>query len=98
MVEERPDAVLRLARRINGKALPSTVGNRNRHLLDVAHAEVLKNRVVDAMETLLKIEQDAPQWLPHQRYAREVLGLIVERCRILTPEMRRFAGVVRLPI
>jgi transcriptional regulator with XRE-family HTH domain len=98
MVEEHPDAVLRLAGRINAKALPSTMGNRNRHLLDVAHAQVLKNRVGDAVETLLTVEEDAPQWLPHQRYAREVLGLIVERRRMLTPEMRRLAGVVRLPI
>lgn len=98
MVEERPEAVLRLADRINAKSLPSTVGNRNRHLLDVAHAQVLKRRVGDAVETLLKIEEDAPQWLPHQRYAREVLGLMVERRRMLTPEMRRLAGVVRLPI
>ncbi|RBM04474.1 helix-turn-helix domain-containing protein [Streptomyces sp. PT12] len=98
MVEERPDAVLRLAKRINAVNLPASTGNRNRHLLDVAHAQVLTRRNGEAIETLLTVEQDAPQWLPHQRYAREVLGLIVEQRRTLTPEMRRLAEVVRLPL
>ncbi|WP_049564874.1 helix-turn-helix domain-containing protein [Streptomyces sp. SBT349] len=98
MVEERPDAVLRLAKRIDATRLPAATGNRNRHLLDVAHAQVLTRRHAEAVETLLTVEGDAPQWLPHQRYAREVLSLIVERRRTLTPDMRRLAEVVRLPL
>ncbi len=98
MVEERPEVVLRLAKRIRARSLPSTVGNRNRHLLDVAHAQVLTRQYGDAIDTLLLVERDAPQWLPHQRYAREVLGLVVEQRRTLSPGMRRLAEVVRLPM
>ncbi|MDT0341577.1 helix-turn-helix domain-containing protein [Streptomyces litchfieldiae] len=98
MVEDRPDAVLRLADKIRADKLPPTTGNRNRHLLDVAHAQVLMRRHSDAVGTFLTIEEDAPQWLPHQRYAREVLGLVVRRRRTLTPEMRRLANLVRLPL
>jgi transcriptional regulator with XRE-family HTH domain len=98
MVEERPDAVLRLADRIRADRLPATTGNRNRHLLDVAHAQVLMRQYTEAVETLLTIERDAPQWLPHQRYAREVLALIVRRRRTLTPEMQSLADLVNLPL
>ncbi|MGK5530136.1 helix-turn-helix domain-containing protein [Streptomyces sp. URMC 129] len=98
MVEERPDQVLRLAGKIHATALPPTFGNRNRHLLDLAHAQVLTRRHGDAMETLLGVHRDAPQWLPHQRYAKETLALIVRKRRTLTPEMRALAEAVRLPL
>ncbi|WP_062206490.1 helix-turn-helix domain-containing protein [Streptomyces sp. NBRC 109706] len=98
MVEEKPDAVLTLADRIRATRLPPTTANRNRHLLDVTHAQVLTRQDTEAVDTLLRIERDAPQWLPHQRYAREVLALLVQRRRTLTPEMRHLADVVRLPL
>ncbi|TDC73975.1 helix-turn-helix domain-containing protein [Streptomyces hainanensis] len=98
MVEDRPDEVLRVARQVGAKHLPPTVGNRNRHLLDVAHAQVLTRQHRDAMETMLLVERDAPEWLPHQRYAKEVLARIVAKRRTLTPDMRRLADTMRLPL
>ncbi|RKN40387.1 helix-turn-helix domain-containing protein [Streptomyces hoynatensis] len=98
MVEERPEEVLRVARQVGAKKLPPTVGNRNRHLLDVAHAQVLVRQHADAMETLLLVERDAPEWLPHQRYAKEVLAQIIAKRRTLTGDMRRLADTMRLPL
>ncbi|UCM87908.1 helix-turn-helix domain-containing protein [Streptomyces marincola] len=98
MVEERPAAVLSIAKMIDAKRLSPSTGNRNRHLLDVAHAQVLTRRHADAFDTLLTLEREAPQWLPHQRYARDVLGLIIDRRRTLTSDMHRLAHVFRLPL
>ncbi|MEV1006403.1 helix-turn-helix transcriptional regulator [Streptomyces sp. NPDC049881] len=98
MVEDRPDEVLRIAKSLAAKKLPPTVGNRNRHLLDVAHAQVQTHQHTEALDTLLLLERDAPQWLPHQRYAKEVLARIIARRRSLTTDMRRLADTMRLPL
>lgn len=98
MVRNAPDEVLRIARGVDFGALPRTGGYRNRHLLDVAQAQVRKRRYVDAVATLMQIQHDAPTWLPHQRYARDIVGQIVARRRTLTPEMRQLADTVRLPL
>lgn len=49
------------------------------------------------MDILSRIRVSAPQWLPHQRYARDIVGRIVEKRRTLTPEMRLIADAVGLP-
>ncbi|SFD61908.1 helix-turn-helix domain-containing protein [Streptomyces aidingensis] len=98
VVEDRPDVALRLARGIGGRRLAPTVGHRNRHLLDVADAQVKTRRYGEAVETLLDVAEAAPQWLPHQRYAKEIVGKIVERRRKLSPEMQTLARAVRLPM
>jgi transcriptional regulator with XRE-family HTH domain len=98
MVRDQPDKVLRLAETVSPRALPRTSGNRNRHLLDVANAQARTRRYGEAVETLERIHRDAPQWLPHQRYAQEILGAVVQRRRTLTPRMRVLADVVRLPL
>jgi transcriptional regulator with XRE-family HTH domain len=98
MVRDKPGAVLRLAADIPLAALPKTSGNRNRHLLDVANAQSRIRKYAEAVETLERIHRDAPQWLPHQRYAKEILGGVVSRRRTLTPQMRVLAEAVRLPL
>ncbi|ONK14150.1 hypothetical protein STBA_49290 [Streptomyces sp. MP131-18] len=98
MVRDRPEEVLRLSKGVGVEQLSKTSGNRNRHLLDVAHAQARTRRYSRAVETLARIHHDAPQWLPHQRYAQDVVRLIVERRRTLTPAMRQLAEVVRLPL
>ncbi|RKN37633.1 helix-turn-helix domain-containing protein [Streptomyces hoynatensis] len=98
MVCDRPDEVLRLSARVGVMQMSPTNGSRNRHLLDVAHAHARTRRHGTAVSTLLKIHEDAPQWFSHQRYARDVVQLITERRRTLTPEMQQLAGVVRLSL
>ncbi|MQS05893.1 helix-turn-helix domain-containing protein [Streptomyces alkaliphilus] len=98
MVEDRPDEVLRLADRIGALRLAPTVNSRNRHLLDVANAQVRTRQYGEATETLLRVERDAPQWLGHQRYARDIVQAMTERRRKLTPEMRRLARTIHLPM
>ncbi|MCE7079808.1 helix-turn-helix domain-containing protein [Streptomyces sp. ST2-7A] len=95
---DRPDTALKVAGRINGRKLAPVVGHRNRHLLDVADAQVRTRQYGDAVETLLDVHRAAPQWLPHQRYARDIMGRMVRRRRTLTPRMRELAEAVRLPL
>ncbi|MBB0243191.1 helix-turn-helix domain-containing protein [Streptomyces alkaliphilus] len=95
---DRPDAALKVAGRINGRKLAPVVGHRNRHLLDVADAQVRTRQYGEAVETLLDVHRAAPQWLPHQRYAQDIMGRMVRRRRTLTPQMRELAEAVRLPL
>jgi transcriptional regulator with XRE-family HTH domain len=98
MVAGAPDKVLTLASRIPTASLKPTSNNRNRHLLDVANAQTQLRRYAEAVDTFKKIRDGSPQWLPNQRYARDILGRIVSRRRTLTPYMRELAGLVRLPV
>ncbi|SLH22259.1 Uncharacterised protein [Mycobacteroides abscessus subsp. abscessus] len=38
----------------------------------------------------------APEWLVQQRYARDILGAVVEGRRTLTADMRELADFIRL--
>ncbi|MGV9850481.1 hypothetical protein ACWDWU_17190 [Streptomyces sp. NPDC003442] len=98
MVEEEPDRVLSLSAHIPTSGLRPTSNNRNRHLLDVARAHVMKHRPADAFEVLLGVWSDAPEWLPNQRYARDILSDIIARRRTMTPEMRAMADVLDVPM
>lgn len=98
MIVDRPDLVLKLASRIPVDGLPVTSNNRNRHLLDVANAHAKSNQYGEAVGVLRDIQEKSPEWLPNQRYARDVLGEVVARRRVLTPEMRSLADAVGLPL
>ncbi|WP_432059473.1 helix-turn-helix domain-containing protein [Streptomyces sp. S1] len=98
MVAGRPDQVLSLAAAIPLDTLKPTSNNRNRHLLDVASAQAQLRQYAEAVDTFQKILTGSPQWLPNQRYARDILGRVVSRRRTLTPEMRMLADVVGLPM
>lgn len=97
MVLDRPDVVLKLAAKIPTGGFRPTSNNRNRHLLDVANAYARTRRYGQAVETLASVREAAPQWLPNQRYARDILGHIVAKRRTLTEEMRSLADTVGLP-
>jgi transcriptional regulator with XRE-family HTH domain len=94
----RPDLVLRMSERIPMGGLRSTSNNRNRHLLDVAHAHTQTRGYGEAVEVLQGIRAAAPQWLPNQRYARDIVSKIVQGRRTLNPEMRSLADAVGLPL
>ncbi|MBT2385788.1 helix-turn-helix domain-containing protein [Streptomyces sp. ISL-11] len=98
MVSDRPDIVLRLAERTPTAGLRPTSNNRNRHLLDVAEAHVRSRQYEEAVDVLLGIRRAAPQWLPNQRYAHDILGRVIGRRRTLTPDMRVLADAIGVPL
>ncbi|KUJ69205.1 DNA-binding protein [Streptomyces albus subsp. albus] len=97
-VTDQPDEVLRLAKRIPTTGLRPTSNNFHRHLLDVANAHARMRDYASSVRVLSSINAASPEWLPNQRYARDILGRVVARRRKLTPEMRTLADAVRLPL
>lgn len=97
VIEEHPEIVLRIGRRLEGQRFP-LAETWNRHRLDVAQAHVLVREYVEAVDVLMGIRQAAPEWLVQQRYARDILARIVDRRRKLTPEMEDLAAAVGLPL
>ena len=65
--------------------------------LDVAAALVATHKNNAAIGVLQDIHRVMPEWLPSQRYARDILGRVVDQQRTLTPEMRELTDAVRLP-
>ncbi len=98
MIEDRPDRVIDIAENIPVINLRTTSNNRNRHLLDVAKARVRLRQYPQAFELLQGIRRDAPEWIVNQRYARDVLGMIVARRRTLTTDMRELADFLHLAL
>ncbi|MGW8847790.1 helix-turn-helix domain-containing protein [Streptomyces xiamenensis] len=98
IVAGQPDRVLSLADKLPGDSRLTTSTNWNRHRLDVANAYAHTRQYAEAVEALLDIRRAAPEWLPHQRYARDILGSVIKKRRTLTPEMRSLADAVHLPI
>lgn len=74
-----------------------TSNNRNRHLLDVAHAQARVGAHDAAEETLLRIRTDAPTWLRQQRYARDIVREIrSHKKRKISRELAQLAELVGL--
>ncbi|RFU38135.1 XRE family transcriptional regulator [Actinomadura logoneensis] len=96
MIEDRPDRVLALSERIPKAGFRARASSRNRHRLDVAKASAQLKRYTDAFEVLQEIRAISPEWILNQRMARDILGKIVAKRRILTPEMRDMADFIRL--
>ncbi len=93
---DQPDVVLRLAERTPVTALrPSS--DRNRHMLDIAHAHAKKGQFTDSFERLEQLRYASPEWLPHQQYARDIFTVVLNGRRTLTPEMRTMADFLKLP-
>lgn len=90
----RPDEVLRLAERAPADSLPTTSTSRNRHLLDVAYAQARTRRHAEAVGTLTGVLRDAPEWLPRQQFAQDILDLVVTERRTLTAEMQELADAM----
>ncbi len=96
VIQDRPDITLSIAGQLAGRAFP-VPRNWNRHRLDVANAHASMRHYPEATAVLQEIRRAAPEWLAHQRYARDILHKIIDRRRTLTPEMRELASFVRLP-
>lgn len=97
IVQDRPDMTLGIAAHVTGQGFPIP-RNLLRHRLDVASAHTSMRQYSEAIAILRELQGQAPQWLVHQRYARDILSGIIERRRKLTPEMRQLADAVRLPL
>jgi hypothetical protein len=97
MVEDKPDKVLSLAAAIRPNAARATKNNRNRHFLDVANAHARTRSFDQALEVIQSLRAEAPEWLPRQREAHDIIRNIVRRRRTLTPEMREMADFIGLP-
>ncbi|GAA1909338.1 helix-turn-helix domain-containing protein [Streptantibioticus ferralitis] len=98
MIADEPDKVLKLAAAIPTKGLRPTSNNVNRHRLDVANAHVRQRQYADAVDVLKGIRGVAPQWLPHQRYARDIVERIITKRRTLTTDMRELADAVGMHV
>lgn len=80
-----PKAVKKLGR-------PSA-NNWARHRLDVAKAHVILGSHQDAMDELIGVKEESPEWLRHQAMARHVMrDILKRRKRTLTQEMRDMAS------
>jgi transcriptional regulator with XRE-family HTH domain len=97
MIQDRPGRVLAIAGQLEGSAFP-VLKYAPRHRLDVAQAYAAMRRYPEAVAVLQQMRQVAPQWLVRQRYARDILGKIVQRRRTLTTEMRELADFIGLPL
>jgi transcriptional regulator with XRE-family HTH domain len=97
IIQDRPAVTLTLAARLTAASFPMA-RHYHRHLLDVASAHTSLRDYAQAVAVLQQVRRAAPEWLAQQRYARDILGRIVERRRTLTPEMRDLADAVRLPL
>ncbi|MBX7467659.1 helix-turn-helix transcriptional regulator [Streptomyces sp. NPDC048491] len=95
-VTGHPEEVLRLARRVPKGGVRPTTNNLNRHQLDVADAQAKTGDYTGSVARLLKIRRRYPEWLAHQRYAGDVVSRIAEKRRLITPELREVASVVRV--
>ncbi|MER6913807.1 helix-turn-helix domain-containing protein [Streptomyces sp. NPDC000594] len=95
-VMDQPDLVLRIARKISVRSQGSN--NRNRHFLDVADAYAKTGMYMEAFGQLEQIRASSPEWLPNQRYARDIFARIAKGRRTLTSEMRAMADVVGMPL
>lgn len=91
-VEGKPDHVLTIAETVPQHA---STGHR-RHRLDVAHAYALMRRPAEAVAELAELHAASPEWFVQQRYAADVLRLVLHRRRTFTPSMRELAGVLRV--
>jgi transcriptional regulator with XRE-family HTH domain len=94
----QPDKVLAIADRARGLVTGIEPVQQLRHRLDVAGAHVSLRQYAEGIAVLRELRAQAPQWLVHQRYARDVISSVIERRRTLTPEMRELADAVRLPL
>ncbi|MEU5186978.1 helix-turn-helix transcriptional regulator [Streptomyces klenkii] len=105
-INGQPQAVLRVGSKVaklqNSKSprfrSPVTSSDLNRHLLDVSSALQQTGEHAKSVRKLMDINSSAPEWLPNQPYARDILGRVVEERRTLTQDMRDLAVSVRLPI
>ncbi len=96
MIEEHPDVTLQIAAQLDEAQFPLS-RNWNRHRLDVANAHAVTKQYAEAFDVLQQVRRSAPEWLVTQRYAKDILGKIIDKRRTLTTEMRELADFIAVP-
>lgn len=77
----------------------TTSNNLNRYRLDVAFAQLDTGRPGEAAATLRQVGAEAPVWLRHQRYARDIVTVLLDRRRTaLTGDLAALAEAVGIPL
>jgi len=97
VIDGRPGLALSLAAAVPPGLRP-TSDNRNRHLLDMTAAYLDLRRYAAASDVLQRLSVQAPAWLATQPTAAGLMSQIIARRRLLTPQMRELAEVMRLPV
>ncbi|WP_312023943.1 hypothetical protein [Streptomyces sp. WAC 04229] len=64
----------------------------------MAEAHARSRDYAKTVEVLQRIRADAPQWLPNQRYARDIFGRVIARRRTFTQGMRDLADAIGVPV
>lgn len=97
-VSGQPQLTLAIARQLEASSLSRVHRFSPSHRLDVAHAHASLRQYPEAISVLEELRQARPQWLPQQRYARDILGVVIKRRRVLTSQMRDLADFLRVPV
>ncbi|WP_280194824.1 helix-turn-helix domain-containing protein [Nocardia farcinica] len=96
VIAEQPRQALSIAEGLPTAVLSPTAAGRLRHRLDIALAHTQLRQYTEAVAILREVRATAPEWLVQQRYARDILGAVVEGRRTLTADMRELADFIRL--
>jgi transcriptional regulator with XRE-family HTH domain len=96
-IQDQPALALAIAAQIEGAKMP-VPRYAPSHLLDVAHSHMALRHYPEAIAVLQRLRHQRPQWLPHQRYATDILTKVIHRRRTLTSEMRDLADILHLTL
>ncbi|MFJ1461881.1 helix-turn-helix domain-containing protein [Nocardia sp. N2S4-5] len=96
IIAGKPDKTLSIAKSLPTNVLSPMAAGRLRHRLDVANAHVQLGQHGEAVAVLQQVRSVAPEWLPQQRYARDVLRRTITQRRTLTDDMRELADAIKL--
>jgi transcriptional regulator with XRE-family HTH domain len=99
MIQDRPDAVLSIAERLGATRADSPLWHGAwSFMLDVACAHATLRQDEQAVAVLRRLRYDWPQWFPRQRYAADILDMMIKRRRTLTAEIRDLADAAKVPL
>lgn len=98
-IQEKPEQVIAITERIPRAGLLHPLSSTPmRSRLDVANARVMLRQPEQAMDVLDSIRAEVPEWLRHQRYARDIAGDLRGLWKRGLPErFRVIADAVQLP-
>lgn len=95
----RPDKTLAIAERVRGSLADIEPAQGLRHRLDVASAHAMRREYGDVVEVMQGLMREAPEWLPSQQYARDIMEALIRKRRgPLTQDLRDLAEATRLPM
>lgn len=95
VVTGREARALKIAKRFPpDAAVPLAIWSR--HLTDVAYAQAVMGRTEDALDTILRVERGAPEWISYQRFPRIVVGELLRQQRRRNSPLAALAGRLNL--